>query len=111
MWARGGRTISNTDVDNRVMAKVLVATNDGITLVILETHTRAASLSGVETIEVLDSGNNRLSGIVRVDLDPHGYPRPILVRVLDELELDGSRDSMLLVLWLCELHDSCVSTH
>lgn len=111
VWARSGRTVSNTHVYNRVVAEVLVAANDGVTLVVLEAHARAAGRRGVQAIEILDSGNNGLGGIVRVDLHSHGYPRPVLMRVLDELELDGPRDRGLLVLWLCELHDSWISTH
>lgn len=111
MWPRGRRTVPNTHINNRVMAEVLVAANNGVSLVVLKAHTRAASRSGVQAIEVLDGGNDGLSSIVGEDLDSHRYPRPVLVRVLDELELDGPRDRGLLVMWLSELHDSCVSTH
>lgn len=110
MGPRGRRTISDTHVHNRVVTEVLVAANDGVTLVVLEAHARAASRGGVQAIEVLDGGNDGLSGVVGEDLDPHGYPRPVLVRVLDELELDRPRDSGLPVLWLSKLHDAPVST-
>lgn len=111
MGARGRGTVPNTDIDNRVVAEVLVAANDGVTLVVLEAHARAAGRSRVQAIEVLDGGDDGLSCVVGVDLDSHGYPRPVLVRVFDELELDGPRDRGLLVLWLCELHDGGISTH
>lgn len=48
---------------------------------------------------------------MRVDLDPHGYPRSVLVGVFDELELDGAGNGRRCVLRLCELHDAGVSAH
>lgn len=103
--------VSHANVDHRVVTEVLVATDDGITLIVLEADAWAGCGGGIQAVEVLDSGYDGLSGVMRVDLDPHGYPRTVLVRVLDQLELDGAGDGRLCVLRLRELHDAGVSAH
>lgn len=103
--------VSDTNIDNRVVTEVLVPTDDGITLIVLEADARAGCGGGIQAVEVLDSGDDGLSGVMRVDLNPHGYPRSVLVGVFDELELDGAGDGRLCVLRLCELHDAGVSAH
>lgn len=111
MGTRSGRAIPYTNIDNRVVAKVLIAADDGVALLILEAHARAARGSRVETVEVLDGGDDGLGGVMGVDLDPHGYARTVLMGVLNQLELDGPRDGWLVVLRLSKLHDAGVSTH
>lgn len=111
MGARSGRTVANTNIDDRVVAEILISANNGIALLILEAHARAACGSRVEAVEVLDGGDDGLGGVMRVDLDPHGYARTVLVGILHQLELDGARDGGLVVLGLNELHDAGVATH
>lgn len=113
MRSRGRRTVPNANVNDRVVAEVLISADDGVALLILKAHPGAACGSRVEAVEVLDGGNNGLGGVMRVDLDPHRYARPVLVRVLNQLELDrpGDRGCLVRVSGLCELHDGSVSTH
>lgn len=105
------RVIPNADIHNRVVAEVLVATNDSVALFILKAHARAPCLGRIETVEVLDGRNDRLGSVMRVDLDPHGYARPVLVRVLDQLELDGPGNGGLVILGVYEVHDGGVPAH
>lgn len=93
------------------MAEVLVATNNRVALLILKAHAGASCLSRVETVEVLDGRDDGLSRVMRVDLDPHGYARPVLVGVLDQLELDGTGNGGLVVLGMYKVHDAGGSAH
>lgn len=111
MGPRSGRTIADTNIDDRVVTEVLVTADDSITLLILKTHARAACGSRIEAIEVLDGGDDRLRGVMRVYLNPHRYARTVLVGILDQLKLDGTWNSGLVVLRLNELHNAGVATH
>lgn len=111
MGSRSGRTIADANIDYRIVTKVLISADDGVALLILETHARAACGSRIKTIEILDGGNDRLSGVMRVDLNPHRNARTILVGILDQLKLDGAWNGGLVVLGLNELHNACVTAH
>lgn len=111
MGPRSRRTIADTNIDDRVVTKVLVTANDGVTLLILETHARAACGSRIEAVEVLDSGDDGLSSVMRVDLNPHRNARTVLVGIFDQLKLDGAWNGGLVVLGLNELHNAGVATH
>jgi hypothetical protein len=59
---------SDTDVYYHAMLEVLVACDQGATVLVLETDTVAV----VETIEVLDSGDDGVCRIVRIYVHPDG---------------------------------------
>lgn len=111
MGARSGRAIADTDINDRIVTEVLISADDGVALLILKAHARAACGSWIEAVEVLDGGDNRFGGVMRVDLDPHRNARTVLVGVLHQLELDGARDGGLVILGWNELHDPGVATH
>lgn len=104
LWARSSRIVANTHVDGGVLAKVLVAPDDGVALLVFETDAGAGCGGRVQAVEILDSGDDGLSGVVGVNLYTHRYARAILMRVLDQFELDVASDGWG-VLGLCELHD------
>lgn len=108
---RSGRVIPNADIYDRVVAEVLVATNDSVALFILKTHAGTPCLGRVETVEVLDGGDDRLGSVMWVDLHPHGNARPVLVRVLDQFELHRPGNGGLVVLGVDEVHDGGVPAH
>lgn len=60
--------------------EVLVSRDEGVSTIILETDTIGTT---IETIEVLDSTNDRLCGVVRKDLNSHWETRLELRHVLD----------------------------
>lgn len=111
MRTRGRRTIPDPNIHDRVVTEVLISANDSIALLILKAHARAARGSRVETIEILDGGDDGLRGVMRVNLDPHRYARTVLVGILDQLKFDGPRNGGLMELGLRKLHDAGVSTH
>lgn len=84
--------LSDTYVDVHLIMEVLVPRDEGVSTIILEADTIGTT---IETIEVLDSTNDRLCGIVWEDLNSHWQTRLELRHVLDhELKCDalwGSR--------------------
>lgn len=111
MGTRSGRTIADTNINDRVVTEVLVSADDGVALLIFKAHTRAACWGGVEAVEVLDSRDDGLGGVMRVDLDPHRDARTVLVGILDQLELDRAGDGGLVILGRNKFHDAGVATH
>lgn len=110
LWAWGRRTVPNTNIDDRIVSEVLVSADDGVAVLVLEADTGAACLGRIETVEVLDGGDDGLSGVVRVYLHPHWYARSVLVRVLDQFEFDGAGDGRRSVLGLDKLHGAGFSS-
>lgn len=72
VWTRSGRAIADSHVHNRVVPEVLIPSDDGVPMLVLEADAGAACGARVQAIEVLDGGDDGLSGVVRVDLYPHG---------------------------------------
>jgi hypothetical protein len=72
VWARSGRTIADSHVHNRVVAEVLIPSDDGVAVLILEADAGTARGAWVQTIEVLDGGDDGLCCVMGVDLYPHG---------------------------------------
>jgi hypothetical protein len=56
------------------MVEVLIPGNQDIAMTVLEDDTPTL----IQSVEVLDSCNDRISGIVREDVDPHGQSSPVL---------------------------------
>jgi hypothetical protein len=81
-WAVGrgiGRALlKDSDVDDHVVAEVLVPCDEGISILILKTNPLRSGRTGVEPIKVLDSGHNGVGSIMRVNLHTHGQARTIL---------------------------------
>ena len=75
-----------SDIDCSIIVEVLPGCDQGVALGILE----ADAVAIVDAIEVLDSSDNRLCGIVLVDLDSERYPGSCFGPVVKE-QLEGYR--------------------
>ena len=82
------RVIRNdSNVDDHVVLKVLISRNKCIPTVVLEADAVCGTF--VKSVEVLDSSHNRVSGIVRKDLDPHWQPCSMVGGTIEQqLECD-----------------------
>lgn len=81
--------LDDADVDDHVVAEVLVAGDEGVALLVLKAHALGARRARVEAVEVLDRRHDGLGGVVRVDGDTHGEARTTLRRLeRHELEFD-----------------------
>lgn len=93
VWRRGvcaGWFQDDPNVDDHAIVKVLVSGDEGVPLRILEADPFCSPGSLVEAIEVLDRRDDRIGGVMRIDLDSHGQSSPI-VRSFREQEFEGDR--------------------
>lgn len=64
------RVIRNdSNVDDHIILEVLISRNECVPMVILETDAVCGTF--VKPVEILDSGHNRVGGIMGKDLHPH----------------------------------------
>lgn len=59
----------NPDIDGHVVSQVLVSRYEGDAVFILEADTTGGTI--IDTVEILDGRDNRISGVVRVYLNTH----------------------------------------
>ena len=77
------RVIRNhSDINNHVVPKVLISCNKGDSLFILKADAFGGAF--VQTIEVLDSGNYRVSCIMRKYLHSHRQPSTIVGSTIEK---------------------------
>lgn len=66
----------HSNVDCHIVSQVLVPRNEGGAMLVLETDAAGSTL--IDAVEILYGGHNRISCIMRVYLNAHGYPCPDL---------------------------------
>jgi hypothetical protein len=76
-----GNVFSNTDVYYHAVLEVLVACDQGAAVFVLETD----AIAVVETIEVLDGGDDGVCRIVWVYIHPYGQSCPLLRGFVQEV--------------------------
>lgn len=64
------------NIDDHVVEKILESGDEGVSVAILEADSSGNAF--VQTVEILDSCHDRVSGIVREDLDSHRQSRSII---------------------------------
>ena len=88
MWLPYGREVWNdSDVDSHIVLEILIPCNESIATLILETDPFGRSL--VETVKVLNGGDNGVGSIVCPNLNSHRKPCSIVGTTIEEqLECD-----------------------
>jgi hypothetical protein len=69
-----------SDIDGGIIVEVLPRCDQGIAISVLEADT----ISVVNAVEVLDSSDDRLCGVVLVDLDPQWDSSPGLGSIIQQ---------------------------
>jgi hypothetical protein len=81
-WAvcrRIGRALlKDSDVDDHVVAEILVPCDEGVSILILKTNPLRSGRTRVKPIKVLYSGHNGVGSVMRINLHTHGQARTIL---------------------------------
>lgn len=72
----------HSNMDDHVVPKVLVSGDEGVSLCILEADAFCSPF--VQSVEVLDRGNNGICGIVGEYLYPHRQPCSIVGRTIEQ---------------------------
>lgn len=70
-----GRLFNNSHIDHHVVAEVFISGNEGIGILVLETHATRDRWARVKAIKVLNRGDNGVCGIMRVYLNTHRQAR------------------------------------
>lgn len=61
-----------SNIDGHVVSQVLISRNESDAMLVFEADTTRSAF--INTVEIFDGCHNRISSIVRKDLDSHGYP-------------------------------------
>ena len=72
----------DTNIYNHVVLEIVITRDKSIAALVLETHAFGGSF--VETVEVLDSGNDGVGGIMWEYLHPHGQSSPMIVSAVEQ---------------------------